>query len=240
MRKPSRIVLSLLAIMLIAITLSACGSGDTEAAKSQNTTQTEADGAEHESSKGMYVFSFLDNYYKNIRLIEDVFGKEIKTYVFDETLNFANRDTTAYAHLPCGTGYVSKDNLTLESLDVDFTDLTHTSEENNLTAIGALAVFHSLEADPLLFGYSFSDSDDQFMKLVRKNWTKDFERSMQIFKDNITAATYDQKIIDSIVAGETVLLYSGRYNYSFYMMNLGEVSSDGKDHYIIELKIEAN
>lgn len=243
MKKLSRILLSFLVVVLAATSLSACSSDSTAETTAVPTTEAEE---VSEPENAMYVFSFLDLYYENIRLIEEVYHKEISTDVFyvdpfyEEILGLMNTDSSAYALLPCGTGYIRKDTLALESLDVDFSDLTDSEEQRNLTAVEALAVFHSLEGEPLSFGYSFSNSDDILTTMLRRDWENNFEKSMQAFRDHITAATYDQSIIDAITDGETVLLYSGNYNYSFYLKNLGESSSDGEDHFVISLKIEAN
>lgn len=234
MKKLSRILMMLLSAILIVTNLSACAS-DNRKTDNNVTTATE------ETSNGMYVFSFLSRYYQNVRLIEETYRDEIYTEVYETSVGDMLSDNGhTFVNLPCGTGYVRGTSMILESLDVEFCDLTHSKEENHSTAIEAVAVFHALEGTPIMAGYKDTEPNDSTMKIMRQMWKDDFEESLKTFKENITDTASDPKVFNSMLAGETVLAYSGEYNYSLYVMNLGEVSADGKDHYIIKIKIEAN
>lgn len=235
MKKLPQIFLLLLSVLLIITTLSACFSN--KALHQPATTEADA-----EPIEGIYVFSFLSRYYQNVRLIEEIYRDEIYTEVYETQIgDWKNDSIRTYVNLPCGTGYVRKNGMILESLDVELHDYAKSSEENWSAEMEAAAVFHSLEGEPIMAGFEDTKPNDSLMKLLRKKWKDEFEESVEIFSGNIiNAAVNDQKVIEAIVSGETVLVYSGNYNYSLYLMNLGEVSADRKDHYIIQLKIEAN
>lgn len=243
MKNPSRIFLVFLSTLLIVNALSACGSGSAESAQS-----TEIEISE-EPIDGLYVFSFLDRYYRTVRMIQEAYTEEIYTDVLEidrndpiwgEILNLHNDDVRAYVDLPCGTGYVRKTSFVLESLDMQFMDINSSEEDNHTLAVEAMAVFHSIECDPLPHGYDFYDPSDALSVSLIKKWKQDFEESIKTFNENISKTANDPEACASMVQGKAVLAYSGKYNYSLYMKNLGDASPSKEDHYVMSLKIEAN
>lgn len=238
-------ILAVLITISVVVSMTACSGKNGSTSQSETTSATKA---QAEPIEGMYVFTFLDRYYKNVRLLEEEYGDKVNTEVFDifdspddyDFFDVFNDDVHTYVNLPCGDGYIRNGSLIIESLDVTYNDLTDTEGQNGKSAVEALVVFHSLEGENSSIINGYTKETDELGAAARKLWKKDFEKSVELFHDNITVAISDQSVIDPLVAGETVLLYSGNYDYYFELRNYGEVSQDGEDHYVVVIEIKAN
>lgn len=229
MKKRSRILMMLLSEILIVTNLSACASNTEPTLKPEPVEVTE------ETVKqihGIDIFTFLDKYYKNVPRLNEKYHVNIDSDFPDDPLpGILDDDVRNYVFLPCGNAFVQKSGFVLESMSVKLYDFLDTEAENEVTAVEAMAVFLSIEGN---------DWENPFSESVQnKNWQSNYYTYATIFSEKIIEAVKEKDVMDSLYAGDTVLLYTGNYNYSLSLRNYEVIRPENGDHKVIYLEVEA-
>lgn len=213
MKKLSRILLMFLVVVFTAASLSACSSGNTA-----ETVTTSTEEITEDPINGVDVFSFLDRYYWSVRMIRSVFDMDIfpdydTSLIGSPLLDALTDDVRYFVMLPCGDAKIRKSSLELEEIDVAFSEISASPEENAFHIMTAFAVFQTLE------GEDIKNSFDPALTLFQKHvMSIDIAETVEALKD-----------------GGSILLYEGNYDYTMHYREYGE-----KPHKELYLKITAN